>query len=527
MSTTRPRSACNVSGSLLIQGPPAMSGAGWPIRSAAASAGLAPSTNEVGPSTTEVPPSSAEGVAVGTDVAPVAGVALGKVSAPAIIMQVGAAVRTVNTSSDRTSEPFPGMGASKERGESSIPFPRVAADRGRVVTPLSNSGDLVRTTGAFGYSPGVGGSAMPVLVTGATGFVGRAIVRHLLASGRAVVALARARAGEVARDRVAAALQMSAGAEGLEVVEGELGPTGCGLGAADGRRLRHTVQAVIHCAGDTSFFPEDIARFRAGHIDGPNHLMRALAGGRLRRWTQLSTAYVCGKRGGRVLESEDDVGQEFRNPYERVKLEAEGAVRAATAALGLELSVLRPSIVVGEAPATAGGTPANLFFDFIRMLAALARHADGAPVPLRIAAAPGAPFNIVPVEYVAAAAVALADDPAAAGGSFHLVVSDPPAQTAMLAMMTAPLGLRGLSVVESAALSAPSPLEQLVARMLAPYREYLEQDVRFDDTRARRLLDARGMPPAALSPPVVARLIDRALATERATSPVDVPARSA
>jgi nucleoside-diphosphate-sugar epimerase len=406
----------------------------------------------------------------------------------------------------------------------------VAVDRGRVVTPLSNPGDPVRATATFGYSPGVGCSAAPVLVTGATGFVGRAIVCHLLVSGRAVVALARGRPGEAARDRVAAALQrtageMAAGADGLEVVEGELGSPGCGLGAEDAWRLRHTVETVIHCAGDTSFFPEDIALFRAGHIDGPIHLMHALAGDRLRRWAHLSTAYVCGDRGGRVLESEGDVGQEFRNPYERVKLEGEGAVRAAAAGLGLEISVLRPSIVVGEAPATAGGTPANLFFDFIRMIAALARHAAGGPVALRVAAAPNAPFNIVPVEYVAAAALALADDPAAAGGTFHLVVSDPPVQTAMLAMMTAPLGLRGLSVVEPAALSAPSPLEQLVARMVAPYREYLEQDVRFDDTCARRLLDARGVPPAVLSPSVVAGLIDRALATE-GPSTLAIPARS-
>jgi thioester reductase-like protein len=372
----------------------------------------------------------------------------------------------------------------------------------------------------------VGSYDAPVLVTGATGFVGRAIARHLLASGRAAVVLARPRAGEPAPDRVAAALGVTRGADGLEVVEGDLGASGCGLEAANGRRLRDTVETVIHCAGDASFFPEDMGAFRAGHIAGPIHLMQVLAGGRLRRWTHLSTAYVCGKRSGRVLEIEGDVGQEFHNPYERVKLEAEDAMRAAAGRLGLDIRILRPSIVVGTAPTTAGGTPSNLFFDFIRMIAVLARHADGAPVPLRIAAAPRAPFNIVPVEYVAAATAVLAEDMAAAGGTFHLVVSDPPVQTAMLAMMTAPLGLTGLSVVEPAALLAPSPLEQIVARMVTPYREYLEQDVRFDDTCARRLLDARGLLPVVLSAPVVAELIDRALLTPAGSAPAHIPAPS-
>jgi nucleoside-diphosphate-sugar epimerase len=42
-----------------------------------------------------------------------------------------------------------------------------------------------------------------ILVTGATGFIGRAIVARLLAASRAVVVLARSRDGVEARTRVA------------------------------------------------------------------------------------------------------------------------------------------------------------------------------------------------------------------------------------------------------------------------------------------------------------------------------------
>ena len=52
-----------------------------------------------------------------------------------------------------------------------------------------------------------------------------------------------------------------------------------------------------------------------------------------------------------------------------------------------------------------------------------------------------------------------------------------------------------------------------VARMIAGYHEYLEQDVQFDDTIARRLLDRFGVPHQTLSPSAVHRLIDQALAT--------------
>ncbi len=268
-------------------------------------------------------------------------------------------------------------------------------------------------------------SASAILLTGATGFIGREVARRLLAAGRPVVALARGKEDEPAPDRVAQALGFAPDGARLDVVEGDLSLPGCGLGESDWRRLRANVETVIHCAGETTFFPEDMASFRQGHIDGPLDLLHGLRGGRLRRWGHLSTAYVCGKRTGRVLEREGDLGQEFHNPYERVKLEAEIALRRG-ARLGLDVRVLRPSIVVGAAPATTGATPSNLFFDFIRMAARLARLADGAPVPLRIEAAPGAPFNLVPVEYVATAVVALAEHPRGAGETVHLVVSDPP-----------------------------------------------------------------------------------------------------
>ena len=290
---------------------------------------------------------------------------------------------------------------------------------------------------------------MSLLVTGATGFIGREVVRRLLAARRSVVALARGRDGATALERVVTVVgSLPAGAD-LDVVEGDLALPECGLGREDWRRLRATVQTVINCAGDTRFEPEAIEPYIAGHIDGPLRLLEGLAGGRLVRWAHVSTAFVCGRRTGTILERESDVGQAFHNTYERVKLEAERAVRAAGAGRGVDVRVFRPSIVVGAAPATAGGNPSNLFFGFIRMLAALARMPDGAAPPLRVAAAPSAPFNIVPVEYVATAVVALAERADGAGETFHLVVRNAPTQAAVLRAITGRLGVRGVSLVDA------------------------------------------------------------------------------
>ena len=357
------------------------------------------------------------------------------------------------------------------------------------------------------------GTTLSALVTGATGFIGRGIVRRFLAAGRPIVALARGRDGATARERVAAAVGSLPADAVLDVVEGDLALPECGLSRGDWQRLRATVETVVNCAGDTRFEPEAIEPYVAGHVHGPQQLLEGLAGGRLARWAQISTAFVCGRRTGTILERDADVGQTFHNTYERVKLDAEQAIRAAGAGHRVDVRVFRPSIIVGAAPMTAGGNPSNIFFGFIRMLAALARMPDGAP-PLRVAAAPSATFNIVPVEYVAASVVALAEHADAKGQTFHLVLRDAPTQAAVLRTITAHLGVHGVCLVDARqeTLKDPSPFERAVARTLEPYREYLMQDVRFDDATTATLLQRCGVEHPALSTDAILRLVDEALA---------------
>jgi thioester reductase-like protein len=219
-----------------------------------------------------------------------------------------------------------------------------------------------------------------------------------------------------------------------------------------------------------------------------------------------------------VYEHEGDVGQPFHNVYEQAKLRAESAVRAAGTAAGVDVRVLRPSIVVGAAPATAGGNPANIFFTFIRLAAALAQWPGATSARLRVLGAPDARFNVVPLDYVVDATLALAEHPDAAGGTFHLVVRDAPRQRVMAAMLAARLGLAGLSLLDAAreTLADPSPLERQVARMIEPYREYFLQDVHFEDAAAAAVLARAGVRRPALDDAGVARLVDEALLAEGA-----------
>lgn len=353
-----------------------------------------------------------------------------------------------------------------------------------------------------------------ILITGATGFIGRHVARRLYQTGSYLMALARDQGGITARRRVEKALQIFDSNDRLQVIHTDLSQPGTGLCQSDLARLRRTVQTVIHCAGDTSFFPHTMSTSRALSIDGPLALLAALGAGRLERWCQISTAFVCGRRCGTVFESEGAVGQEFHNPYEEIKLESEIALRDACSRLEVDLRILRPSVVIGPESSTQGGSPSNLLYQFIRLVAALAGRGKGAEVSVRLQARPAAQFNIVPIEYVSAAISAVANQSRLNGGTFHLVTSSPPTQQAVLQMITSRLGVTGLKLIDAHCepLERPSPLEKKVNRMLAPYYDYLVQDIRFDDTAALSLLKPLDVVCPTIDQGIMDSFIDNALA---------------
>ena len=353
-----------------------------------------------------------------------------------------------------------------------------------------------------------------VLVTGATGFIGRHVVTRLLLAGRRVMILARRRAGLTGEQRVAEIFG-EISRRSLEVVEGDLANPA--VIQSNVKRQSSTIDTVIHCAGETAFSVGERESARVVQIDGPIALLKMLRPGGLRCWVHISTAFVCGRRAGMIYENETDLGQEFHNGYEQLKLELEIRLKQTCRQLGVDLRIFRPSIVVGGAPSTPGGVPSNLFLAFLRLLIALSRKAGGSNAPLRIPGRPQARFNIVPVEYVAAAIARLADDPEATGETIHLVAKNPPTQKRMLEMMSARLDLHNLYLVNATErLANRSPLEIRVARMLSPYRDYLQQDVQFDDSTARRLLGRHRVEPPVIDDRELERFFKRVFLSKAA-----------
>ncbi|MEA2315760.1 MAG: hypothetical protein QOI03_2452 [Solirubrobacteraceae bacterium] len=340
-----------------------------------------------------------------------------------------------------------------------------------------------------------------ILVTGATGFVGMAVLARLLErTDRRVLVLVRAgsRAEADARVRgvMASLVDEPARYTGrVEAVCGDLTAPGLGLGT-EGERIAEEVGEIIHGAASVAF-DLPLAESRAINVEGTRRVLElaemcAARGAGLRRVTYVSTAYVAGERRGRALETELHVGQRFRNAYEQSKHEAESLVQGVRERL--PITVVRPSIVVGER-GTGWTASFNVIYGPLRAFAA-----GTYPV---IPGRRGAVLDVVTVDHLADAILALSASEVAAGQTFH-VVGGEHATT-----------LWELTRLAARRFDRPRPrlvpprfyraiLHPLMRRRADAqtrrrlersevYFPYFSLDLRFDDRDARALLDPLGI----------------------------------
>jgi long-chain acyl-CoA synthetase len=259
---------------------------------------------------------------------------------------------------------------------------------------------------------------MSVFVTGATGFLGRYLVQGLLDEGEDVVVLVRGDDGRHAAERARAALGwLERGADGLvgtrvRVCAGDLDRPGLGLSPRDRDFVVSECDAFLHC-GATVRFDEPLERARAVNLEGTRAVLGLAAERRRRggvsRYDHVSTAYVAGDRTDVVGEHELDPAVAHRNSYERTKFEAELLVREAAAEL--PVTVYRPSIVVGESDLGRTSNFNVLYWPIKIYASGYWRTLPGRK---------DTPLDIVPIDFVCAAILALRRRADTVGRTFHL-----------------------------------------------------------------------------------------------------------
>ena len=326
------------------------------------------------------------------------------------------------------------------------------------------------------------------LVTGFPGFIGRRLVAALLQDDSLdrIVALVEPRMLPAA---TAAAAEIEHG-ERLDVVAGDITDRRLGLEAAAYDALAAEVEVVHHLAAIYDLaVPEAIAQ--RVNVEGTGNVLDLCrAAERLRRLNYVSTAYVAGVRTGVVYEHELVMGQAFKNHYESTKFQAEVWVRELMDEI--PTTIIRPGIVVGDSR-----TGETQKFDgpyyLLRFVAASVERR----MPIANIGRGAVPFNVVPVDFVVDAMVALGNLDAAAGETIHLC--DPePVTSAELVEILAELYAQRRPSYRLPPRSVSSALRFRAVRDLyggtpAESVRYLNHPVRYDTLRATDLLAASGL----------------------------------
>ncbi|MFM8525262.1 MAG: SDR family oxidoreductase, partial [Cyanobacteriota bacterium] len=230
----------------------------------------------------------------------------------------------------------------------------------------------------------------------------------------------------------------------------------------------------------------------------------------------ISTAYVCGDRTERILESELETGQASSNAYEKSKIEAELLVR--NASLPNPPTILRPSIVVGD---FLDGFTSSFhgFYVPLKFIQAFASSfAKTALDPRDILNSfnldGNSHKNFVSVDWVSAAISRIMLDTSLHGKTYHLT-SDKPTPLERVSTVFAEM-LPGMINNQPKALM-PNELETISLQSLAdkfleamePYKSYWRDDPKFDKSNTDYAIPGFNAP--VLDAPALRRLTKFAL----------------
>ncbi|MFY9251986.1 MAG: SDR family oxidoreductase [Fuerstiella sp.] len=274
---------------------------------------------------------------------------------------------------------------------------------------------------------------MYTLLTGATGLVGRYLVRDLLLNGHQLAVVVRPSRKADPRERMEQILQHWEEELGRSlprpiVLSGDIAEPGFGLSDADREWVGSNVNCIMHSAAILEFYGED----RAGepwrtNLGGTRHMIALCRELKIHDIHYVSTAYVAGIQDGRAMEDALDVGQTFRNDYEESKFLAEQEVRAIDFAD--HVTIYRPAVISGDSVTGYTNTYHGLYL-YLRLMAVMIpsqpvdengmRH-----TPVRLAMDGNESRNIIPVDWVSAVMVRIFESQEARGGTYTMAPDKP------------------------------------------------------------------------------------------------------
>ncbi|HEY6565340.1 MAG TPA: SDR family oxidoreductase [Pirellulaceae bacterium] len=289
-----------------------------------------------------------------------------------------------------------------------------------------------------------------IMLTGSTGLLGQYLVRDLMRDGHRLAVLVRGSKGKSAAERVERMMQFWEREAGTDLprpicLPGDITQPMLGLNDHWRRWVTRNVATMFHCAASLTFH-EHNGEPRRTNVEGTRNVVDFCEAHQIDDMQYVSTAYVCGRRHDLVREDELDVGQQFRNDYEKSKFLAEQLVREHSGFR--RLTIYRPVVITGDSvtgyTATYHGT--YLYMKLASVLASnMEPDADGnRHIPIRWGATGEERRNITPVDWNSRIICQLYQNPDAHGRTYHLAPAQPMSMRSVIDYAARFYGITGI-----------------------------------------------------------------------------------
>ena len=324
---------------------------------------------------------------------------------------------------------------------------------------------------------------MAYLVTGATGFIGRFLVKRLLQDRTGDIHVLVREGSEEKAKRLGRS-------ERIKPVRGDLGEPGLGIDPRWIEEHKGQIDHMFHLAAiyDMTASEERNETLNNGGTRHAVEVANALGAGHLHHTSSVAAA---GLYAGTFTEEMFDEGQDLDHPYHRTKFESERIAREES---DVPWRVYRPAMVLGHSETGEMDKVDGPYYLFktIKLSARL-------PQLLPLVGPRLGYTNVVPVDFVADAMAHIAHEPGLDGKAFHLVSPEPQRTTDVVNVFAAIAGApRMTPVLPKAALNlvrrTPGAGKLLASVGIPPDAlDYADFTARFDTTQTRKALEGSGI----------------------------------
>jgi len=350
---------------------------------------------------------------------------------------------------------------------------------------------------------------MKVLLTGGTGYLGEYLLAELLKRDHTVWALYRTDLSRLKTVRFLSGLGLPSSAGRLKWIRGDVLEIDehWDRWCSDNPGLQH-VDSVLQNAGSTQLQMDKHGEPMRTNVGGAKAIKRLIEHNPLNVHL-ISTAYVCGRAEGQHILEESHPAGDFVSVFEESKWEAEKLLLGAA-------TILRPSIVVGDSK-TGRSTRFQGWYVplqgayFLSNLLQNTEVGDRFNLGMTLPGDANGRTNIVPVDYVAKAAIRIIEKPEHHKQIFHLTHPEPPTNQWTLDLVQRRFDLGGMRFAGKGAPVA-RPRDQMdcsVGIQMQSVLFYFPNDPSFDRTNTDRAVGELEVP--RITEALVNRLIDCAI----------------